>query len=443
MEGTLFGETYSDTLSSHFFSNTDPQGETSNVLRVAAYCRVSTDMLEQEGSLVNQESHYTQYIRLNQNWKLVKVYSDHGITGTVAKKRTGFTRLMRHAEQGKIDLILCKSVSRFARNVMDTLEQIRMLKENGVRIIFEKEGIDTDSMQSEFIMTMMAAVAQEESHSISQNIQWAIQKRFERGEPQFHRMLGYIEQDDENWVIEEQEASIVKEAFELCLQGVIPPEIGRIFIRKGYQTVRGKIEWSGCAVRTILGNSAYAGDLLCGKTYTADYLTHKVHRNKGGKAQYLIEGHHKAIIERKTFDKVQEQLAIRTRHGKGGNRKTYPFSGRLVCGVCSSNLQRFVSRESVTWRCGKHNKSASLCEMRGAREEDVLKAAQLVLEAKYKGGTLNAALLHNTVSRMLRDLNSVETTNDIEHNRPQLELERILYEENMALLAGLAKKEKV
>ncbi|RKJ41865.1 recombinase family protein, partial [Butyricicoccus sp. 1XD8-22] len=186
-------------------------------------------------------------------------------------------------------------VSRFARNVLDTLDTVRMLKSHGVRLIFEKEDIDTENMQSEFILTMMAAVAQEESRSISENVKWANMKRLERGEARFTRLLGYTREGNRKWVIQTEEASIVKEAFDLCLQEKSPAEIARIFVQKGYQTAKGNKEWSGTGIREILRNNAYIGEILSQKSYSADHLSRKSTRNWGEKKQYLIEDHHEAI----------------------------------------------------------------------------------------------------------------------------------------------------
>ena len=239
--------------------------------------------------LENQTAHYSRYIRTNPDWKMAAIYSDQGKSGTIASSRSGFNQMIRHALEGKIDLILCKSVSRFARNVLDTLDTVRMLKEKGIRIIFEKEDIDTENMQSEFILTMMAAVAQEESRSISENVKWANTKRLERGEARFTRLLGYIQEGNRKWIVQPEEASVVKEAFELCLQEKSPAEIARIFVQKGYKTAKGNKEWSGTAIREILRNNAYIGEILGQKSYSKDHLSHKSTRNWERKNNILLK----------------------------------------------------------------------------------------------------------------------------------------------------------
>ena len=425
-----------ESSKSQFFLNAGTVAVKPKVLRVAAYCRVSSLHSEQEDSLENQSAHYTKYIRSNPHWRMAGIYTDFGKSGTLTFGRSGFNRLIRHALQGKVDLILCKSVSRFARNVLDTLDKVRMLKEHGVRVIFDKENIDTDSMQSEFILTMMAAVAQEESRSISENILWANSKRYERGEPCFRRVLGYVQDDDKYWVVQQKEAIIVKEAFDLCLQGNTPAQIARVFIRKGYETVKGRKEWSGTAVRDILKNNIYVGEVLCQKTYSRDHMSHASQINRGEKNQYLIQDHHESIIDREIYNRAQEMLMRRTKPSKKGSKKKYPLSSRLVCGNCGGNLQRFICRGVVTWRCGKRIKSKELCNMGGIREKNVRMAMQAAMKNRYYQEDEQAAVIYNPVWKMEKDLKNVEIRGDIEYNQLKIELERILFEENIAILNG-------
>ena len=403
-------------------------------LKVAAYVRVSTLSSEQEDSLENQTAHYSRYIRSNPNWKLTSVYTDHGKSGTITSGRSGFNRLIRHALEGKIDLILCKSVSRFARNVMDTLDTVRMLKEHGVRVIFEKEDIDTESMQSEFILTTMAAVAQEESRSISENIKWANAKRFERGEPKYRRVLGYRKDEKRIWVVQKEEAAIVKEAFALCIEGKHPAEIARIFIEKGYETVRGRKEWSRIAVRDILSNNFYIGEVLCQKTFSKDYISHTPSKNKGEKNQYLIEDHHEPIIDKDIFNKVQQLLKKRSKPNKNKRKNQYPLSSRIVCGNCGGNLQRFICRGIVTWRCGKRINSHSLCQMDGVREETILEAMKLAMNKHYNLEGDEIAPKSKPIQNMIKDIKNIEMSGDTEYNQLRLGLERALFEENIALI---------
>ena len=237
---------------------------------------------------------------------------------------------------------------------------------------------------------VLSAVAQEESRSISENVNWSLSKRYGRGEAMFTRMLGYEKKSRYHWEIVESEAVIVKEAFNLCLKGMSPAQIARVFINKGYQKANGRYDWSGLAVRDILRNERYTGDALCQKTYTQDYLSHKIVINKGQKNQYLINDHHEAIVDKETFEKAQEllqerskgrvfaheaTLQERSKPASKGKVKSYPFSKRLICGNCGAHLQRFCCRGIVTWRCGNHTKSKQLCKMKGIKEGTIIEAA--------------------------------------------------------------------
>lgn len=441
MRDTLFGqgisgfgeEAESAFASSYRLAKFETE-EKSAAIKVAAYVRVSTLSDEQEDSLENQTTHYSRYIRTNPDWKMTGIYSDHGKSGTAASGRSGFNQMIRHALEGKIDLILCKSVSRFARNVLDTLDTVRMLKSHGVRLIFEKEDIDTENMQSEFILTMMAAVAQEESRSISENVKWANKKRLERGEARFTRLLGYTREGDRKWVIQTEEASVVKEAFELCLQEKSPAEIARIFVQKGYQTARGNREWSGTGIREILKNNAYIGEILSQKSYRSDHLSRKSIRNLGEKKQYHIENHHEAIIDKQTFKMAQLMLKKRAKPNRRREKKQYPLSSRIVCGKCGGNLQRFECRGVVTWRCGKRTKCKELCDMEGIREETILTVMEAALDNKY--GSEEESLSSRTIQNILREIKNIDTKSDGEYNQLRVDLESILHEENIAILNG-------
>ncbi len=403
----------------------------SEKLRVGCYCRVSSMSDMQEGSLENQTMYFTKLIRSNPSWHFVGVYSDRGKTGTKIEHRTGFQKMIRHALDGKIDLILCKSISRFARNVLSTIDTIRILTDSGVRVIFEKENIDTADLKSEFIITLLSAVSQEESRSISENINWSVSKRYGRGEAMFTRMLGYEKKSRYDWEIIESEANIVKEAFDLCLKGMSPAQIARAFIRNGYQKANGRSDWSGLAVRNILKNERYTGDALCQKTYTQDYLSHKSLVNTGQKSQYLISDHHEAIVDKEIFEKVQEVLMKRSKPATKGKGKRYPFSKRLICGMCGAHLQRFSCRGIVTWRCGNQTKSNNLCKMKGIREEKIIQAAMQAFYVRYQLTNGNDA-----ISKMIKDLENTTSKMDFELNQLKLDLERVLFEENMAILKG-------
>lgn len=357
------------------------------VLRVAAYCRVSTDLEEQNESFEMQEKYYTRFILNNPGWRLAGIYADRGISGTQKSQRIGFQRMMRHCEEGKIDRIICKSISRFARNTMDSLDSIRSLRAWGISVYFEKEGIDTLSVQSEFLLSTIAAIAQEESRAISENMGWAFKKRFEKGVPVFKKILGYDVSGkgaNRKIKINKKEAKVVKEVFNEALTGKGYTEIARIMMAKGYAQLNGKTEWTIDTVKGILTNERYKGDVLCQKTYTADYLTHKTVRNNGEKKQYYIENHHPAIIDSDLFDEVQSILARGKAKSKAGREKTvYPLSGRLRCGDCGANYHRYNTYSYGRWACSRRNKGRNLCSAKSIAEADIEKAMRRALEAKY------------------------------------------------------------
>ncbi|MFZ3578795.1 recombinase family protein [Virgibacillus sp. DJP39] len=407
----------------------DPPAEQPKKLRVAAYVRVSSLSDEQEGSFDNQKTHYTQLIRSTPGWKMVDIYVDQGRTGTSMAKRPGFNRLVRHATEKKIDIILCKSVSRFARNVIDAINTIRELTELGVRIIFDKENIDTGDMASEFILTMLSATAQEESRSISENINWALAKRFERGEPVFVRKLGYQKNEQKEWIIIEEEAHIVREAFEEALNGKTPSQIAKQFIKKKYKKTNGRTDWSSTTVRLILLNRDYTGDVVCQKFYTECHLSHKRVVNDGERNQYFLKNHHELIVSRDTFEAAQRELERRKKPNRNTKVNRYPLSSRIQCGKCGGNLHRFICRGVVRWRCENNVKSKELCTMRSIKEEVIREAMQEAFLERYR-----IARFMYDMERMYKDLTRAVAARDFSYNRLRLDLERILLEENITLI---------
>ena len=407
----------------------DSPEEQPKLLRVAAYVRVSSLSDEQEGSFDNQKMHYTQLIRSTPGWKMVDIYVDQGRTGTSMAKRPGFNRLVRDAREQKIDLILCKSVSRFARNVLDAIHTIRELTQIGVRIIFDKENIDTSDMASEFILTMLSATAQEESRSISDNISWAVAKRFERGEPIFCRKLGYQKNEQKEWIVIEEEARIVREAFEEAANGKTSSQIARQFIKKGYEKINGRTDWSSTTVRLMLLNRDYTGDVICQKYYTECHLSHKQVANKGERNQFLIRNHHEPIVTRELFEAVQRELEKRKKPNRNKKANRYPLSSRIQCGNCGGNLHRFICRGVVRWRCENNVKSKELCSMKSIEEPIILKGMQEAFRERY-GQTI---YVYDT-KRMQKDLTRVLAVRDLSYNRLRLDLEKILLEENISLI---------
>ena len=287
--------------------------------RVAGYARVSTDHDEQFTSYEAQIDYYTNYINSRDDWEFVSVYTDEGISGTGIKKRIGFQTMIDDALAGKIDLIVTKSVSRFARNTVDSLTTIRKLKENGIECYFEKENIWTFDGKGELLITIMSSLAQEESRSISENCTWGQRKRFSDGKVSvaYSRFLGYDKGPDGRMVINPAEAETVKKIFRLFLEGMTPYGISRILESDGDLSPSHKPKWNATTVKRILSNEKYKGDALLQKTYTVDYLTKKTKINEGEIPQYYVEGDHEAIIDPAVFDRVQIELERRSSERTG------------------------------------------------------------------------------------------------------------------------------
>ncbi|MEG0494089.1 MAG: recombinase family protein [Clostridia bacterium] len=295
------------------------------VRRVAAYCRVSTLAEEQELSYETQCAYYARLIDADRTMTLVEVYGDQGGSGLSLKKRPEFQRMMSDCLGGKIDLILTKSVSRFARNLSDCVNCIRLLREKGIPVLFEKEGINSTEPSSEMLLSVLASMAQQEVHSLSESIRWSLEHRNASGNPARGARYGYRKVEDESgkkiWRIYEPETERVRLAFHMAVQGEKYREICNALNKMEIRDGTG-VEWSQPRVNELLQSEVYLGDILTNKTYTADYLTKKVVKNKGQKPQYYLEGHHEAIIDRATFEQVGEwihQNKLRTK--KGAYRK--------------------------------------------------------------------------------------------------------------------------
>ena len=305
--------------------------------RVAAYARVSTDSDEQSGSYAAQVEFYTRYITDNPDWEFVSVYADEGISGTNTKKREGFNRMVEDAMNGKIDLILTKSISRFARNTVDTLTTVRKLKEKGIEVYFEKENIRTLDAKGEVMITIMSSLAQEESRSISENVRWGKRRSMEEGKFSlcYKHFLGYEKGEDGLPKIVECEARIIREIYQRFLDGKNASEIADYLTAKGVPTPKGRRKWCASTIMSILQNEKYKGDALLQKTYTSDFLTKKQKKNHGEVAQYYIRNSHPAIIDPDTFELVQQEIGRR----RPNRRKLYKssiFATKIVCVDCGS-----------------------------------------------------------------------------------------------------------
>jgi len=279
-------------------------------LRVCAYCRVSTEEESQEGSYELQVQHYTQMISENPEWDFVDIYADEGISGTSVLHRDNFLRMIEDCKAGKIDLVITKQVSRFARNVLDSLQYIRILRQLDppVGILFETENLNTLDKTSDMIITVLSLVAQSESEQKSNSIKWAYRKRFSKGvgiHPNW-ALYGYATDDNGEWIIVEEEAEIVRTIYDLYTGEYSSTAIAELLTKSGIPTVKGKAVWSAGSVMNILRNEKYCGDVLCQKTVTIDFFTHKVVKNAGHEPQYFIEGHHVRIVDKDTWLRAQQ-----------------------------------------------------------------------------------------------------------------------------------------
>lgn len=347
--------------------------------RVAAYARVSTDSDEQLTSYEAQVEFYTRYINNNPEWEFVSVFTDEGISGTNTKKREGFNRMIREALDGKIDLILTKSISRFARNTVDTLTAIRKLKQKGIEVYFEKENIHTLDAKGEVMITIMSSLAQEESRSISENVTWGKRRSMEDGKITlaYKRFLGYEKGEDGLPKIVESEAVIVREIYNRFLDGKNAHEIAEYLTARGIPTPSGKTRWCTSTIMSILQNEKYKGDALLQKTYTADFLTKKVKKNNGEVPQYYIKNSHPAIIDPDTFELVQQEIE-RRRPKRRQLYKNSIFSTKIVCGECGgyygrkvwhSNSEKY--RKSI-WQCNhKYSNKEEACVTPNLTEEEI------------------------------------------------------------------------
>ena len=345
--------------------------------KVAAYARVSTDSEEQETSFDAQVDYYTHYIKNRVDWEFVKVYTDEGITATNTKKRDGFNEMVEDALAGKIDLIVTKSISRFARNTVDSLVTVRKLKEHGVEIYFEKENICTMDAKGEVLITIMSSLAQEESRSISENVTWGFRKRFADGQcsVNYSWFLGYDKGPNGEFVINPEQAETVRLIYSLYLKGLTPCAICKELMKRGIKSPGGKDRWWYSTVESILTNEKYKGDALLQKYYTKDYLTHKQLKNTGEIPQYYVEGHHEAIIDAKTFQKVQIEMEKR----KGlVNQYTGVkiFSTKIRCGDCGGWYGPKVWHSNSKYRktifqCNQKFKNECKCQTPHFTEEEL------------------------------------------------------------------------
>lgn len=427
----------------------------SGKLRVAAYIRVSTDMTDQENSYETQERYFKWLLSNNEEWISAGVYSDYDISGTSMQKRTGFRRILRHCREGRIDSIVTKSISRFARNTADFMLALNVLHETGTTILFEKEGLDTASSASDFILITLAAIAQEESRSISSNINWGNQKRFLRGDVRNQDIYGYRFTNEyittesgycyKAVEIVEEEAEIVRWIFGSYIDGMTFQEIARnlnfrniphklsFYAKKRMEnSAKGQLNsdidegWTSEQIGAILRNERYTGDVLAQKTYTEDYLNHKVRVNKGEAAQYWIYDHHPAIISRELFEEVQKlreiNISMRSHYSK---RTFHAFSGRLICGNCGRYYNIRNTDKHPIWFCpsAARNNGKSICHSERVYEEQIVLMFRKAISERFHLISAPSGGATDFVGQMLARLENMQRMDFIEWDRALMKRE--------------------
>ena len=386
-----------------------PEGKTevkSKLLRVAAYCRVSTKSDEQHLSYATQVAVYSEKIRAEPGWTIAGIYADHGISGTQAEKRPQFLQMVQDCEDGKIDVVICKSISRFSRNTLDAVNYMRQLHDLGIRVIFEKEGVDTDSEYSEMLLTVLAAFAQEESHSHSENVKWGKRKRVQKGHALLIECYGYRKnEEDETYEIVPEEAEVVRWIFDQYEHGMSVPKIVDGLLKKGVKPPwYGKScseKWDESRIHYMISNEKYSGDLQTQKFYKKSFLEYRGYRNNGVLPSKTIKDHHKAIITRKQFDRCNVILELK----KKSTPSQYPFGDYLRCPYCGHVLRfRRLEIQNID--------SHFCCEGDGACREFVIMAVpakKMILDA------------WNSL-----DLTEVERISTMKHRRKAEEARKLL-----------------
>jgi DNA invertase Pin-like site-specific DNA recombinase len=340
-------------------------GKTSEILRIAPYARVSTDTEEQLSSYKSQVMYYSDLVQKRSDWILVDIYADEAITGTQVTKRENFQRMIHDCMDGKIDMVITKSISRFARNTLDTLKYVRMLKERNIAVFFEDENINTLTMDGELLLVILSSVAQQEVENISANVKKGLKMKMKRGElVGFVSCLGYdYDPADKSISINEIEAKTVRYIFERYIEGAGAYVIAKELMASGHRTKYGNSEWHDTTVLGIIKNEKYKGDVLQGKTFTVDPISKRRLDNYGEEDQYYIKSHHEPIVSEEVFEKAQTILRRRSNRRKEvekGRRekysRKYAFSSKLECAFCGSNLSRRnwhsgTDHEKVIWQC--------------------------------------------------------------------------------------------
>lgn len=366
--------------------HTQAAGTGTKPLRVAAYCRVSTDSDEQENSFEAQQTHYRQMVASHPDWVPAGIFADEGISGTQAGKRPQFLAMIRSCEAGEIDLVLTKSLSRFSRNTLDCLTYVRKLKDLGISVIFEKENINTqDDASGELLLTILASISQQESASISENVRLGHVYNFQQGKGMLNPryFLGYDRgKNPHEMVINPEQAVIVRLIYRRFLEGFSPSMIANDLNRDGVPTATGSGKWFGTTVTNILQNEKHCGDLLMQKYFTQNYLTHKVVRNRGERPQYFLENDHDPIVPKEVFIQAQGELRRRSWLKSDPNKVRFGSSntlnGRTFCGKCGRQMRRFKRKgDGTTWVCRGHTLiaagTARCCELTPVKESSIIR----------------------------------------------------------------------
>ena len=414
------------------------QAEERPKLRVAAYCRVSTDSDEQATSYEAQVEHYTAFIKQNSEWEFAGIFADDGISGTNTKKREEFNRMIGECMAGNIDLIVTKSINRFARNTLDCLKYIRELKEKNIPVFFEKENINTMDSKGEVLLTIMASLAQQESQSLSQNVKLGLQYRYQNGEVQVNhnRFLGYTKDEDGHLIIEPVEAEVVKRIYREYLEGASLLQICRSLKADSILTAANKPHWRPETVKKILQNEKYIGDALLQKTYTVDFLTKKRVKNNGIVPQYYVENSHEPIIPRELFMQVQEEMVRRAnlRGGKDGKKRVYSskyaLSSIVYCGQCGDIYRRVHwnnrGYKSIVWRCvSRLEEKGSECTAPTINEETLQTAVVKAINELLANKEPFLQALQKNIATILNEEND-NATNDIDSKLEELQQQLLI-----------------
>ena len=369
---------------------TDESSREIRKLRVAAYCRVSTELEQQQSSYDIQIEYYTRHIMQNPNWIFAGVFADDGRSATNTFRRDDFNQLMDQCLKGKVDMVITKSISRFARNTVDCISWVRKLKEKNVAVYFEKENLNTLDDSTEMILTILSSQAQEESRAISTNVKWGYARKFEKGESTRQRSYGFRKAPTGEMCIVEEEAAVIRNMALWFLDGDSLERIKHRLEDAGIETTTGKKTWSTGTIYNILTNEKIMGDVLLQKTFTADYLTKRRVKNSGQQKQYYVKNHHEAIIPKTVYYKIQEEIARRSSLKKAGTRKgktaqgvyssKYALTGIMVCNECGAHYRRTTwaknGKKVIVWRCiNRLEHGTKRCHESPTLKEEVIQEA--------------------------------------------------------------------